>query len=59
MHWPHICRAICAGNEGQGPGRNGPEIRSNDNANDKSMRHGNSRRVFSVVVVDRRGMASA
>lgn len=52
LHWPHIRRAICAGNQGQGPGRDGPEIRSHHHADDKSMRHGHTRRVFSVVVVE-------
>lgn len=47
--WPIFCCDVCAGNEGQRSWRNGPKIRTNHD--NKSMRFGNSRRIFSVVVV--------
>lgn len=40
--------ALCARNKGQRLGRNGPEILTING--DESMRHGYSRRIFSVVV---------
>lgn len=36
-----------AGDQGPRPGGDGPEVRAN--ADDKSMRHGNARRVSSIV----------
>lgn len=49
MLWPIFCCDVCAGNERQRSWWDGSKIRTNyDN---KSMRFGNSRRIFSVVVV--------
>lgn len=45
-----FCGDVCPRDKGKGFRRNGSEIRANNDY--KSMRYGNSRRIFSVVFVD-------
>lgn len=48
MRGPRVCGDVRARDEGQGPRRNGPEIHAN--VDNKSMRLGDTRRIFSLAL---------